>query len=102
MHFFFDAQPRKPWPKTPASRPLPKRPRSLSAANFFFDRSLMTKSITTIDNFWDFSTLPKDHLYYTPTTANQLGLFKLETGADKIFACAGNIIDKKLTVNTVD
>ena len=53
------------------------------------------QDLSKIDNFWDFSTLPKDHLYYTPTTANQLGLFKLETGADKIFACAGNNSDKK-------
>ena len=54
------------------------------------------QDLSKIDNFWDFSTLPKDHLYYNPTTANQLGLFKLETGADKIFACAGNNIDKKI------
>ena len=48
------------------------------------------EDLSKIQNFWDFSTLPKNHPYHNPKTANQLGFFKLETGADKIFACAGN------------
>ena len=47
------------------------------------------EDLSKIENFWDFSTLPKKHDFYNPKTANKLGLCKLETGADKIFACAG-------------
>ena len=47
------------------------------------------EDLKKIENFWDFSTLPKDHKHHNAKTANNLGLFKLETGADKIFACAG-------------
>ena len=46
------------------------------------------EDLSKIPKFWDFSTLPKKHPYYNPKTSNKLGLFKLETGADKIFACA--------------
>ena len=65
------------------------------------------EDLKKIENFWDFSTLPKDHKHHNAETANKLGLFKLETGADKIFACAGmvfslykikNYKSKKLTL----
>ena len=49
------------------------------------------EDLKKIENFWDFSTLPKDHKHHNAETANKLGLFKLETGADKIFACAGMV-----------
>ena len=47
------------------------------------------EDLKKIPEFWDFSTLPKEHKHYNGKTANELGLFKLEVGADKIFACAG-------------
>ena len=47
------------------------------------------EDMAKIPDFWDFSTLPKDHDYYDGSTINQLGKFKLETAADKIFSCAG-------------
>ena len=47
------------------------------------------EDLSKIKGFWDFSTLPTGHKCYNADTANKLGLFKLETGADKIFACAG-------------
>ena len=47
------------------------------------------EDLSKIEEFWDFSTLPTGHKCYNADTANKLGLFKLETGADKIFACAG-------------
>jgi hypothetical protein len=46
------------------------------------------EDLKKIPNFWDFSTLPPEHEHYNEKTANKLGLFKLEVGADKIFACA--------------
>ena len=46
------------------------------------------EDLKKIPNFWDFSTLPTEHKHYNGKTANKLGLFKLEVGADKIFACA--------------
>jgi hypothetical protein len=49
------------------------------------------EDLKKIENFWDFSTLPKDHKHHNAETANKLGLFKLESGADKIFACAGMV-----------
>ena len=47
------------------------------------------EDMAKIPNFWDFSTLPEDHDYYDGSTINQLGKFKIETAADKIFSCAG-------------
>ena len=47
------------------------------------------EDLKKMKEFWDFSTLPKDHKYHNAKTANKLGLFKLENGANKIFACAG-------------
>ena len=43
-----------------------------------------------MDNFWDFSTLPNDHPLFDKTLENQLGFFKLETGADTIVSAIGN------------
>ena len=42
-----------------------------------------------IPEFWDFSTFPEGHARYDDSTMNELGRFKIETAADKIFSCAG-------------
>ena len=47
------------------------------------------EDMAKIPKFWDFSTLPEGHDLYDGSTMNELGRFKLETAADKIFSCAG-------------
>ena len=59
------------------------------------------EDLKKIPEFWDFSTLPKEHKHYNGKTANELGLFKLEVGADKIFACAGMFFNEPISKNNV-
>ena len=47
------------------------------------------EDLKKITNFWDFSTLPKNHPYFDDSKQNQLGFFKVETGGDRVYSCAG-------------
>ena len=68
---------------------------------FSIESENLYEDLKKIENFWDFSTLPKDHPHYDPSTMNKLGYFKIETSGDRIYSCAGMFFqtsDKKTRV----